>query len=51
MYLNFPADKKRFCRGRLLHADEDATLLSVLRVALGDDESLNYTLRKLTPET
>ena len=30
--------------------DEDATLLSVLRVALGDNESLNSTLRFLTPE-
>ena len=38
--VNFPADKKPFCRGRLLHVDEDATLLSVLRVALGDNEFL-----------
>ena len=49
--VNFPADKKPFCRGRLLHVDEDATLLSVLWVALGENESLNYTLRILTPET
>ena len=40
-----------FCRGRLLHMNEDATLLSVLRVALGDNESLKSTLRILTPET
>ena len=38
--VNFPADKKPFCRGRLLHVDEDTTLLSVLRVALGDNEFL-----------
>ena len=38
--VNFPADKKDFFRGRLLHVDEDATFLSVLRVALGDNESL-----------
>ena len=25
--VNFPADKKPFCRGRFLHVDEDATLL------------------------
>ena len=31
--------------------NEDATLLSVLRVALGDNESLNPTLRILIPET
>ena len=43
--------KKPFCRGRLLQVDEDATLLSVLWVALEDNESLNYTLRILTPET
>ena len=49
--VNFSADKKPFCRGRLLHVDEDATLLSVLGVALGDNESFNYTLRILTPET
>ena len=42
--VNFPADKKPFCRGRLLHVDEDATLLSVWRVPLGDNESL-LTLR------
>ena len=35
--VNFPAGKKPFCRGRLLHVGEDATLLSVLRVALGDN--------------
>ena len=35
-----PRTKSPFCRGRLLHLDEDATLLSVLRVALGDNESL-----------
>ena len=45
--VNFPADKKPFCSGRLLHVDEDATLLSVLLVALGDNKSLNYTLRIL----
>ena len=53
-FVNFPADKKlAFCRGsgRLLHVDEDATLLSVLRVALGDNESLNYTLRIFSPGT
>ena len=38
--VNFPADKKPVCRGRLLHVGEDTTLLSVLRVALGDNESL-----------
>ena len=43
--VNVPADKNPFCRGRLLHLDEDATLLSVLRVALGDNESLIYALR------
>ena len=43
--------KKPVCRGRLLQVDEDATLLSVLRVALEDNKSLNYTLRILTPET
>ena len=43
--VNFPAEKKPFCRGRLLHVDEDATL-SVLRVALGGSESLNPTLRR-----
>ena len=42
--VNFPADKKPFCRGRLQHVDEDATLLSVLRVVLGDNESF-ATLR------
>ena len=42
----FPADKKPFCRGRLLHVDEDATLLSVLRVALGDNESLAFKLER-----
>ena len=49
-----PDNRKPFCRGHLLHADEDATLLSVLRVALGDNhdnKSLNSTLRILTPET
>ena len=40
-----PRGQKAFCRGRLLHGDEDATLLSVLRVAPGDNESLNYKLR------
>ena len=30
--------------------NEDATLLSVLRVALGDDESLNSKLRILKPD-
>ena len=45
-----PHAKKPFCRGRLLHVDEDATLLSVLRVALGDHEFLNSTLCFLTPE-
>ena len=34
--VNFPGDKKPFCRGRLLHVDdEEATLLSVWQVALG----------------
>ena len=45
-------DKTPFCRGRLLHVDEDATLLSMLRVALGDNhdnESLIST--RLSPET
>ena len=46
-----PCGQEPFCRGRLLHVDEDATLLSVLRVALGDNESLNSTLRTLAPET
>ena len=46
--VNFPADKKPFCRRRrLLHVDEDATLLSVLRVALGDNESFcNASLQR-----
>ena len=39
--VNFLADKKPFCRGRLLHLDEDATLLSMLQVALGDNKSLH----------
>ena len=41
-----PRIRSLFCRGRLLHLDEDATLLSMFRVALGDNESLNYTLRR-----
>ena len=50
--VNFPGDKKPFCGGRLLHVDdEEATLLSVWQVALGDNELSNYTLRILTPET
>ena len=49
--VNFPAEKKPFCRSHLLHVDENATLLSVLRVALGDNETLNSTLRILTPKT
>ena len=43
-----PRGQKPFCRGRLLHVDEDATSRErspVLGVALGDNESLNYTLR------
>ena len=43
--VNFPTEKKPYCRGHLLHVDENATLFSVLRVALRDNESLNYTLR------
>ena len=38
--VNFPVDKP-FCRGRRLRVDEDATLLSMLRVALGDNMSLH----------
>ena len=50
--VNFTADNKPFCRGPLLHVDEDATLLSVLLFALGVKiESLNFTLHILTPET
>ena len=50
--VNFPGDKKHFFRGRLRHVDdEEATLLSVWQVALGDNELSNYTLRILTPET
>ena len=47
-----PSGQEAFCRGRLLHVDdEEATLLSAWRVALGDNELSNYTLRILTPET
>ena len=49
--VNFPVDKKLFCRARLLRLDEDATFLSVLRVALGDNESWDSTLPIFTPET
>ena len=48
--VNFPAP---FCRGRLLHVDEDATLLSVLWVALGDNKSLHglhFNSRDLTKQ-
>ena len=49
--VNFPAGKKPFCRGRLLHVDEDATLLSVLRVALGDNDSFaSLRFRDLTKQ-
>ena len=49
--VKFPSDKKPSCRWRLLYVDEVATLHSVLRVALEDNESLNSTFRILTPET
>ena len=39
------ADKKHVCSGRLLHVDKDATLLLVMKVTLGDNESLTSTLR------
>ena len=45
-YVNFPADKKPFCRGRLLHVDGDATCCG-LRLEI----KRLYTLRILTPET
>ena len=51
--VNFPADKKPFCRGRLLHVDGDATCcgLRLEITSLLIRLSLNYTLRILTPET
>ena len=49
--VNFPVDKKLFGTGRLLRVDEDATLLSVLRVALGDNKSWDSTLPIFTSET
>ena len=39
-----------FCRGRLLRVDQDAKLLSLLRVVLGDSESLDSMLCTLTPD-
>ena len=35
--VNFPTDKKPFCRGRLLHVDGDATCCGLL----GDNEALH----------
>ena len=50
--VNFLVDKTPFFRRCLLRADNlDAALLSVLCVALGNNESLNSKLRICTPET
>ena len=50
--INFSVDKKTFCKGCLLQADDlDATLFLMLSVALGDNESLDSTRRIFIPET